>query len=388
MRLPISNLAAARTLRGRLARALGALLVAACGLAFAPPPASAQDAAAGAPASKQQATKKPVPKKAASAKKPPAKKKPAAKAAAKPQPPRVVQAAEPKFSTDTESTITRPGDHAFAVQHGGLTRTYVVHVPPSYNLASPAALVVMLHGGANNADLLGNEPAYGLKAKSDREGFIAVFPNGTGKPASWNAGECCGSARTQNVDDVGFIRQVVGNVFRQMSIDRARIFAAGISDGGMMAYRLACEVPDLWRAVAAVAATDRTRECSPATPVSVLHIHAKDDPQIPFAGPARPNTADQAGAPRALSVSDTMSKWAQLDGCTAQPRHILDKAASYCEVYSYCRGKAEVQLCATDTGGHTWPGGKVVRGAASSTSASPSQALSATDLIWDFFSRR
>ena len=345
-------------------RAVLALLLVACGLAFAAPAAIAQNAPAGAPASKPAAAKKkPAPKKAA--KKPPKKKKPAraaAKPTAKAQPPRPLPAPAPKFSTDTESAIARPGDHAFAIQHGGLTRTYVVHVPPSYNLASPAALVVLLHGGANNPDLLGNEPTYGLAAKSNREGFIAVFPKGAGQPASWNAGDCCGAALAQNVDDVGFIRQVVTNVFRQMSIDRTRIFAAGISDGGAMAYRLACEVPDLWRAVAAVAATDRTRDCNPATAVSVLHIQAKDDPPSPAA---------------------TMGKWAQLDGCTAQPRHVLDQGGSYCETYSYCRGKSEVQLCMTETGGHTWPGGQAGKGA-----ASPSQAFSATNLIWDFFSRR
>jgi polyhydroxybutyrate depolymerase len=346
-------------------RAVLALLLVACGLALAAPVAIAQDASTGAPAKKQVAAKKkPAPKKAGAAKKPAAKKKPApgtGKPAAK-APPRALPTPAPKFSTDTESTIVRPGDHAFAIQHGGLTRTYVVHVPPSYNLASPAALVVLLHGGANNADLAGNEPAYRLEAKSNREGFVAVFPSGTGKPASWNAGDCCGTARAQNVDDVGFIRQVVTNVFRQMSIDRARIFAAGISDGGSMALRLACEVPDLWRAVAAVAATDRTRNCNPATPVSVLQIHAKDDPQ---------------------SAADTMSKWSQLDGCTAQPRHVLDQGGSYCESYSYCRAKSEVQLCVTETGGQLWPGGQAAKGA-----APPSQAFSATELIWDFFSRR
>jgi polyhydroxybutyrate depolymerase len=369
--------------RGLFARGLAALVVAACGVAFVASPAAAQNAAPDTPAGKQHPKKKPAPRKPAAKK--PQKKKAAPRAvrkpAAKPQPPRVVQAPAPKFSTDTESTITRPGDHAFAIQYGGMTRTYVIHVPRAYNIASPAALVVLLHGGADNPDLLGNEPAYGLKAKSDREGFIAVFPNGTGKPASWNAGNCCGTARAQNVDDVGFIRQVVTNVFRQMSIDRARIFAAGISDGGMMAYRLACEVPDLWRAVAAVAATDRTRDCSPATPVSVLHIHAKDDRQIPLAGAASPDAAEPTVAPPAMSVSDTVAKWAQLDGCTAQPRHILDKGSSYCEAYSYCRGKAEVQLCVAETGGHSWPGGKAAKGAGP-------QPFSATDLIWDFFSRR
>jgi polyhydroxybutyrate depolymerase len=387
---------AQRGRRGLIAHTLGVLLIAACGLAFVAPPAFAQDTAASAPgkkpetkekAAKKPAAKKPAPSKKA-AKKPATKKKatpakpkaaPKPKVAGKPQAPRALAPAGPKFSTDTESAISRPGDHAFALQHGGLTRTYVIHVPPSYNMASPAPLVVLLHGGVGDADLAGDEPAYGIKAKSDSEGFIAVFPNGSGKPATWNAGDCCGVARAQKVDDVGFIRQVVGNVFRQMSIDRGRIFIAGISDGGMMAYRMACEVPALWKAVAVVAATDRTGDCSPATPVSVLHIHAKDDAQVPFAGAARPDAADKPSAPRAMSVTDTASKWAQLDGCAAQPRHILDKDGAYCEAYGYCRAQAEVQLCVTATGGHSWPGGKT-RGA--------SQALSATDLVWEFFSRR
>jgi polyhydroxybutyrate depolymerase len=387
---------AARRSRDWLARALSVLLVAACGLAFLALPAFAQDTSTSGPekkpeakkkTSKKAAAKKPEPSKKA-AKKPATKKKatpakPKApskpKAAAKPQAPRALAPAGPRFNTDTESAITRPGDHAFAMQHGGLTRTYVIHVPPSYNMASPAPLVVLLHGGPANADLPGNEPSYGIKGKSDSEGFIAVFPSGSGKSGTWNAGDCCGAARAQNVDDVGFIRKVVDNVFRQMSIDRGRIFIAGISDGGMMAYRMACEVPALWKAVAVVAATDRTSDCNPATPVSVLHIHAKDDPQVPFAGAARPDAAEKPSAPRAMSVTDTAARWAQLDGCAAQPRHILDKDGAYCEAYGYCRGQAQVQLCVTATGGHSWPGGKT-RGA--------SQALSATDLMWEFFSRR
>jgi polyhydroxybutyrate depolymerase len=377
MRVPTSS----------IARWLSALLLAACSLALVAPPATAQDNARTAPAKKQPVKKKSAAKKPVAKKKPPAKKpakkkaarkKPAAasKPAARPQPSRVITPAGPKISTDTESTITRPGDHVFAIQHGGLTRTYVLHVPRSYNIASPVSLLVLLHG---EADLAANEPVYGLKAKSDREGFIAVFPRGSGKPASWNAGDCCGQAREPGVDDVGFIRQVVTNIFRQMSIDRGRIFVAGIADGGAMAYRLACEVPALWKAVAVVAAKDGTRDCQPATPVSVLHIHAKDDAQVPFAGVARPDTADPPAASGAMSVTGTAAKWAQLDGCAAQPQHILDKDGAYCEAWSYCRGKAEVQLCVTDSGGHSWPGSKNARA---------SQALSATNLMWEFFSRR
>ena len=332
---------------------------------------------------KKQVHKKRVQKKKTPRKKPATRKrKPAAKS-----PPRQRQVAAPPVSTDTETRITRAGDHRFSIQQGGLTRTYRVHVPPGYNMAVPAPLVVVLHAGRIGTDLRAGDADYGLAAKSDREGFIAVFPAafgpaGNSKSTSWNAGGCCGAARDQNVDDVGFIRQVVTNVFRQMSIDRERIFAAGMSDGGMMGYRLACEMPQVFRAIASVAGTDNTLTCEPASPVSVLHIHAKDDPQVLFTGGASTEAAARPGAMALASVPDTVAKWAQRDGCAAQPRHILDKAGAYCEAYSWCRGRAEVQLCVTDTGGHSWPGVKKRAGMPAS-----SQAISATDSIWTFFSR-
>ena len=361
----------------------------ACAVAFALPVAAAQDSTVPQRASEQHVQKRPAQKKQAQKKKA-KKKKPAAhkrKSLARQHPPRQRQVAAPLVSTDTETRITRPGDHRFSIQHGGLTRTYRVHVPPGYNMAVPAPLLVVLHGDSAGTDLRANDANFGLVAKSDREGFIAVFPSafspaGQGKLTSWNAGGCCGAARDQNVDDVGFIRQVVTNVFRQMSIDRERIFAAGMSDGGMMAYRLACEMPQVFRAIASVAGTDNTLTCEPASPVSVLHIHAKDDPQVLFTGGASTEAAARPGAMALASVPDTVAKWAQRDGCAAQPRHILDKAGAYCEAYSWCRGRAEVQLCVTDTGGHSWPGVKKRAGMPAS-----SQAISATDSIWTFFSR-
>jgi polyhydroxybutyrate depolymerase len=358
----------------RFALAAGAFVLAACGLALAPLPAAAQDSSAAqrakaVDAKKKAVQKKPAPNKKAQAKPAPKKKPPPApkKAPPKPPPPQP-QSAGPRASTDTESSITRPGDHNFSIQHGGLTRSYRVHVPPGYSMATPAPLVVLLHGSGAGADMQGNEAHYGLAAKSDREGFIAVFPTASsrstaGRPGIWNAG---GAAREQGPDDVGFVAQVVMNVFRQMSIDRGRIFAAGMSEGGTMAYRLACDLPGMFKAVASIGGSDNTRGCTPAAPVSVLHIHAKDDPQVAFA-----------------SAPETASRWAQLNGCTAQPRRILEQNGAYCEAYAYCLGRAEVQLCATEQGGHSWPGGRPARGAPAA-----SQALSATNLIWEFFSRR
>jgi polyhydroxybutyrate depolymerase len=372
----------------RLAQRLCALFsLVACAAAFALPAAAAQDAVQQG-ADQRQVQEKPMPKKQVQKKKA-QKKKPLArkrKPQAKRKAPRQQQTAAPQVSTDTESRITRAGDYKYSIQYGGLTRTYRVHVPPGYNVATPAPLLVALYGDGTSTDSRASDAYYGLVAKSDREGFIAVLPSvgppGGGKLATWNAGGCCGAARDRKVDDVGFIRQVVTNVFRQMSIDRDRIFAAGMSDGGMMAYRLACEMPEVFRAVASVAGTDNTRTCEPGNPVSVLHIHAKDDPRVLFGGGAGPDTAEKSGGTPLASVPGTVGKWAQLDGCAAQPRHILDKAGAYCEKYAWCRGRAEVQLCVTDTGGHSWPGAKKRAGAAAS------QAISATDSIWDFFSRR
>jgi polyhydroxybutyrate depolymerase len=290
-------------------------------------------------------------------------------------------------NTTAEARITKPGDYTFTISHDGLTRMVRMHVPASYDPASPTPLLVALHGGGGSMDYQADDARYGLISKSEQAGFIAVFPNGyskfrSGKFATWNAGNCCGGARDNHVDDVSFIRQVVANATRQMNIDRKRIYATGMSNGGMMSYRLACEMPDVFSAIAAVAGTDNTISCNPKNPVSVLHIHAKNDTHVLFGGGAGPGVPNEEAVTDFTSVADTVSKWARLDGCTTPPRRILDKAGAYCEVYSPCRGNAQVQLCVTETGGHSWPGAAKTRGEPAS------QAISANDVMWEFFNRR
>jgi polyhydroxybutyrate depolymerase len=298
------------------------------------------------------------------------------------------QRAKSETPAGTDSRITAAGDYSFTIQHDGLARTYRVHVPAKYDPAISAPLLVALHGGGGSMDYMANDTYYGQIGKSESEGFVVVFPNGysklkSGKFATWNAGNCCGGARDGNVDDVGFIRQMVANLTRQLSIDRDRIYATGMSNGGLMAYRLACEMSDVFRAIAPVAGTDNTRSCNPAKPVSVLHIHAKNDSHVLFAGGAGPDAQDEAKVTQFTSVPDTVSRWARLNGCSATPRRILDKAGAYCEVYAPCRGSAQVQLCVTESGGHSWPGGHKPRG-----DEPPSRAISANDVMWDFFNRR
>lgn len=282
-------------------------------------------------------------------------------------------------------TITAPGDYVFSMPHQGHQRSYRLHVPASYTSGVPAALVLSLHGGGGNMDYQANDAYYGQISKSEQVGFIAVFPNGYsklpgGKLATWNAGNCCGAARDDMADDVGFIRALVQRLQTQLNIDRKRIFANGMSNGGMMSYRLACELSDVFRAIASVAGTDNTASCTPLVPISVLHIHAKDDELELFGGGAG---RQRAAVTSFVAVPDSIAKWVRLNGCSANPRRVLEVSGAYCDVYAPCRGGAEVKLCVTETGGHSWPGGTKPRGGTPG-----STALSATDVIAEFFGSR
>lgn len=280
-----------------------------------------------------------------------------------------------------------PGDYRFRLDHDGLERTYLVHVPPGYRPSRPTPLVVALHGGGGSAAHQAGD-GYGLMGKADREGTIVAFPNGfsrlpSGLLATWNAGLCCGLARDRQVDDVGFIKAMVEQLQTRLSIDRSRIFATGMSNGGLMAYRLACELPGVFKAIAAVAGSDNTASCSPGQPVSVLHIHARDDDHILYGGGAGPGAfRNRQAVTEFRSVPETIARWVKFDACGPAPRTVLQKPGATCELYSGCAGEARVELCVTDSGGHSWPGGYKLRGG-----QPPSQALSANDLIWDFFLR-
>jgi polyhydroxybutyrate depolymerase len=269
---------------------------------------------------------------------------------------------------------------------GGLTRTYVVHAPPALDPQKPAPVVLALH----EATMTGPLMAWfsGLDATADAAGFIAVYPNGTGGRSSyfWNAGHCCGDAARNNVDDVAFVRVVLDELATVYRIDPRRVFATGMSNGAMMAYRLAAELSDRIAAVAPVAGTMACGEPRPSRPVPVLHIHGTDDEFVPFGGGRGPKSI--SGVPH-RSVAGTVAAWARANGCREDPAAVEalpDRAGDGTRVTrTTYRGEAagaEVVLVTVAGGGHTWPGRP-----GSATLGRSTRNVSANDLIWEFFDR-
>lgn len=283
---------------------------------------------------------------------------------------------------------TTPGTHRVELRHDGLTRHALVHLPPGFRPGAPTAVVLAFHGGAGDAAYMADDARYGLISLADQENFVIVFPSGysrfpRGKLATWNAGDCCGDARDRQIDDVGFVRALLQQLGQQIPITPQRTFAMGMSNGAMMSYRLACEMSDAFRAIAAVAGTEAVPRCQPTQPVGILHIHARDDTHVRFDGGAGPDAfRDASKVMDFVSVPKTISRWVARQHCTPTARRTLEVPGAYCERHAGCEGGVEVRLCVTATGGHAWPGSP---GARLGRKPAPSQALSANAQAWAFF---
>lgn len=302
---------------------------------------------------------------------------------------RIIKRQEEKPAPDTqkdgEAQISKAGDYSLSFEHNGVTRMYRLHVPIKYNPQNSMPLLLALHGGGGDMSYQANDKYYKLISKSEEAGFIVAFPNGyshfkSGKFATWNAGKCCGDARDKQVDDVGFIKELVSRVVSQLNVDKNKIFTTGMSNGAMMSYRLACEMSDTFKGIAAVAGTDNTINCSPKNPISILHIHAKNDDHVLFNGGSGKGVKDKTKITEYSSVPNTVLKWVDFNGCNKTPKRVLETEGAYCDLYAPCKNNTKVKLCVTETGAHSWPGGEKVRG-----SESNSKAISANDIMWDFF---
>jgi polyhydroxybutyrate depolymerase len=249
----------------------------------------------------------------------------------------------------------------------------------------PLPLVLVLHGGGGNA--ANAEAMTGFTAKAREEGFIVVYPEGTGRAGrrgqhllTWNAGHCCGSAMTSGVDDVSFIRSLIEQLQRDLPVDPQRIYVTGLSNGGMMAHRLGIELSDRLAAIAPVVATLFGDETAPAQAVAALMINGALDAAVPLAGgaPGGRFTSAWDGTP-ALPAEAQGRFWAAANGCLPAPDTVTQGEVSRWS-YRCPEGRAVERLVVSDNG-HAWPGGQP----GSRLGDTPSTALNATTAIWWFF---
>ena len=298
----------------------------------------------------------------------------------------------PAAESSVPAAGIRRGDIRGTLQSGALVRSYLLHVPPGYDAAAPWPLVLALHGGGGQGR--GMPWLTGLSRLADRQRFLVAYPDGVGR--SWNDGrEDPGvPAARRQVDDVGFLVALIDHVAGAYRIDAARVYATGISNGGFMSQRLACEASTRVAAIASVVATigvELADRCRPARAVPVLMVNGTADPLVPYEGGQIQLPGGRPRPGRIASVAETVALWARLNGCARfadvirEPdRDPSDGVTVRRETQSGCPEGGEVTLYVMEGGGHVWPGGpqylpRTVIGRATRELDS--------ETIWDFFAR-
>lgn len=256
-----------------------------------------------------------------------------------------------------------PGTTSHTITSGGLSRTYLVRIPPGYT-GAPTPVVLLFHGWLETPEKIAWRTHF--DAAADARGMIAVYPQGTDN--SWNAGSCCGSAPGAGIDDVGFVRDLIDQLEIDYCVDPKRVFATGFSNGGMLSNRLGCELSEKIAAIGPVAGPLAMTTCQPTRPVSMIEIHGTSDIVVPYGG----------GIQGTLPVDENVAAWQARDGCKNAPVTVYQNGDATCTLASDCAAGSAVELCKIEGGGHQWPGGETTYVGKLSTD------LDATPTILDF----
>ena len=230
-----------------------------------------------------------------------------------------------------------------------LSRSYRLHLPLGYDESRPVPLVLNFHG-LNSSALL-QEAYTQMSVAADAEGFMVVYPEGIDQ--RWNVK--IGELENDSIDDVGFVVAILDTLMGEYNIDTNRIYATGMSLGGFMSYRLACELSDRISAITSVAglmSQELLDICQPERPIPILHIHGTQD-----------NVVAYNGDEEFLSVDAVMAFWRSINSCELIPQITIipdrdpNDGSTVLKLVYACEAPAELVLFSIENGGHTWPGG-------------------------------
>lgn len=284
-----------------------------------------------------------------------------------------------------------------SLHHDGFKRTYLFYVPHSLPVGHrPAPLLLVLHGGGGKAQGMLRLTYERFDELAERDGWIVVYPDGLQK--QWNDGRyeaIPGPNRERETDDVGFLVGLIDRFVREEGADPHRVYVTGISNGGLLCHRLACEWPGKIAAVAPVAASlsvGLSRACAHPLPVPMLWINGDEDPIMPYEGGEITVLWMRRG--RILPVESAARQWALWNGCgTATPSVVSlpdrdpgDGTTVTRTTYGEAGSGREVILYTVHGGGHTWPQGLPYLG--ERVVGRVSREFNACDVIWEFFSKQ
>jgi polyhydroxybutyrate depolymerase len=264
----------------------------------------------------------------------------------------------------------------------GLDRCYYLYVPPQYDPAQPVPVVFSFHGFLSNPN--SHALITGWQRLADEEGFLVVYPQGTGFPKRWDAGETWGAL---DVDDVQFYLDMRDDLSAVASVDLGRSYVNGFSNGGGMTVAIGCEAADTLAAMGSVAgAVVAVEGCSPARPVPAMAFHGTADPIVPYEGGNMDTwlLRQAAGITSApiyfVAAPDWVAAWAGSNGCGLTPEALPPQGDVTGIHYTGCDLGADVYFYTIDEGGHTWPSGFPIPGVGKT-----SRDIDATREMWRFF---
>lgn len=301
-------------------------------------------------------------------------------------PPPLAAAIRPDDCLATRRAETRHEAACYSLVQDGRKRTLRVYVPRARD--GPLPVVLVLHGGGGTGGGMEWLTRRGFNRIADRDGALIVYPDGIGH--GWNDGRSAHrSAAEAAVDDLAFLRALPLELAALHPVDRTRLYVTGMSNGGMMSYRLACDAAEVFAAAAPVAANmpvELGGACHPARPVPILIMSGVDDPIMPWKGGAIRVLWMTRGT--VLSAEESAARWLALDRCgTLEPEALIEAHPADGTVAAprsaRCAEGSEVRLYEIRGGGHTWPQGEPYLGPR--IVGKVSQALDASETIWAFF---
>ena len=262
------------------------------------------------------------------------------------------------------------------IESSGQVRSYLLYVPKTYQSTTPMPLVISIHGFAE-------WPAHQMDISrwnelADVDGFMVVYPSGTGFPLRWNTHGPVGTA-VDPMNEVLFISDLIDKLEQEYNVDRTRIYANGLSNGGGMSYLLACKLADRIAAIGSVSGAYLYPwdDCEPSRPVPLIAFHGTHDPIVPYNG----GGSSRFDNPFPV-IPEWIDLWAQRNECDDHPIELPTTGEVSGKKYTKCKQNAEVVFYSIQGGGHAWPGGEplpeIIVG-------HTTQDINATKEMWEFF---